>query len=88
VGGSKSAWIKQLFGRDLARMPRVRALIWFNGRKNWANWDVKSSRASLAAFRTAIASPRYSGRASDLVGSGLSGPWQMPPGLETTAAVR
>jgi hypothetical protein len=82
VGGSKSAWIRQLFGRDLDRMSRVRAVIWFNGRKNWANWDVNSSRASLAAFRSAIASPRYSGRASDLVGNALKPhAWGEIPGL-------
>lgn len=75
VGGDKAAWIKQLFGRDLERMNRVRAVIWFNGRKNWANWDVNSSPKSLAAFRSVLATSRYAGKASDLVGSGLKQRW-------------
>ena len=66
LGGDKAEWIGWLFGEDLRRMPRIRAVVWFNGRENWANWDVDSSRRSLRTFRTHLASPRYSGNATDV----------------------
>lgn len=66
VGGNKPRWITRTFGSDLRRMPRVRAVVWFNGRAHWANWSVNSTPASLRAFRTAVASRRYSGTAADV----------------------
>jgi hypothetical protein len=66
VGGDKARWIERTFAKDLPRMPRVRAVVWFNGRQQWANWDVDSSRDSLRAFRAAVAAPRYSGTAEDV----------------------
>jgi mannan endo-1,4-beta-mannosidase len=66
IGGDKAKWIDWTFRVDLPRMPRVRAVIWFNGHEDWANWHVNSSRASLRAFRFAVTSPRYSGTAKDV----------------------
>jgi beta-mannanase len=66
TGGDKAEWIRWTFGSDIPRMPRVRAVVWFNGRERWARWDVDSSRASLRAFRSAVAAPRYSGTAEDV----------------------
>jgi beta-mannanase len=66
TGGDKADWIRWLFDRDLRQMPRVRAVVWFNGRENWARWDVDSTRRSLRAFRKHVASPRYSGTATDV----------------------
>ncbi len=66
VGGDKADWIRWLFTQDLRRMPRVRAVVWFNGRENWARWDVHSTGRSLRAFRKHVASPRYSGTATDV----------------------
>ena len=66
TGGDKADWIRRLFDRDLRRMPRVRAVVWFNGRENWARWDVDSSRRSLRTFRKQVASHRYSGTATDV----------------------
>jgi hypothetical protein len=66
LGGSKARWIASTFGSDLPSMPRVRAVVWFNGRERWASWSVYSSRASLRAYRSAVASPRYSGTARDV----------------------
>jgi mannan endo-1,4-beta-mannosidase len=73
VGGDKAAWIERTFGRDLRRLHRVRAVVWFNGREQWAEWDVDSTRASLHAFRAAVASPRYAGSAQDVVEAGRRG---------------
>jgi endoglucanase len=66
VGGDKAEWIRDAFGKDLPRLRRVRAVVWFNGRQKWADWDVDSSRESLLAFQAAVASPRYSGTAEDV----------------------
>jgi len=46
---SKGAWVKEMF--TTKRFPRVRALVWFQERKE-RDWRVDSSAASLAAFRT------------------------------------
>lgn len=81
VGGDKARWIRDLFARDLVRMPRIRAVVWFNGRKDWANWNIHSSARAFAAFRQAVAAPRYSARPSDLVGDTLKKPpWGELPG--------
>jgi endoglucanase len=66
LGGDKAEWIRWLFEQDLRRMPRIRAVVWFNGRENWAKWDVDSSARSLRAFRKYVASSRYSGTATDV----------------------
>jgi hypothetical protein len=65
-GGDKAAWIRSAFACELPAMPRVRAVVWFNGRKNWAHWDVDSSRAALRAFRSSVGAPRYSAGPDDL----------------------
>ena len=80
VGGDKAAWIRELFGPDLARMSRVRVVIWFNGRKDWANWSVDSSPRALRAFRTAVASPRYRGDAANVVRAAQPTEWGDVPG--------
>ena len=61
-------------------MSRVRAVIWFNGRKDWANWSVDSSPRALRAFRTAVVSPRYRGDAADVVRAAQPTEWGDVPG--------
>jgi beta-mannanase len=70
LGGDKSQWIRWTFAKDLPRMPRVRAVVWFNGRERWADFSVASTPRSLRAFRAAVASPRYSGTAQDILEAG------------------
>ncbi|HEX8075830.1 MAG TPA: glycosyl hydrolase [Thermoleophilaceae bacterium] len=88
IGGDKADWIRQTFARDLVRMARVRAVIWFNGRKNWANWNVDSSPRALAAFRSALALPRYAGTARNIVGSALKHRWGTVPGMPPPTSAR
>jgi len=58
-GGDKAAWIRRGLLLDApARFPRVRAVVWFDKNRDWR---VDSSPASLAAFRTVVASPLYHG---------------------------
>lgn len=61
LGGDKASWISQGLGVDLpARLPRVRAVVWFHTDKE-TDWRVSSSAGALAAFRAQVASPRYQG---------------------------
>jgi len=55
IGGDKAAWIRELWSDLPARMPRVRAVVWFNKNQE-TDWRVNSSDASLIAFREIVAS--------------------------------
>lgn len=65
MGGSKARWIRtgllQTVPQDL---PRIRAVVWFDKRKEQP-WQIDSSPSSLAAFRTVSRSPLYRGAPSD-----------------------
>lgn len=67
AGGPKAAWIRAIPNALQFRMPRVRALIWFDREKE-TDWQIASSPASEAAFRTFARSPLLSGKAKDLPG--------------------
>lgn len=61
-GGNKASWIRQGLLIDVPkRLPRVRAVIWFDDSKE-TDWRVNSSKAALQAFRAVVASPLYSGK--------------------------
>jgi hypothetical protein len=65
VGGSKAAWIRAIPAVLQARMPRVRALVWFDREKE-TDWEVASSPAARNAFRTVADSALLSGGPGDL----------------------
>jgi hypothetical protein len=54
----KPRWIRHALARDLPRMHRIRALVWFNHPANGIDLRFNSSRRSLDAFRRA-AGERY-----------------------------
>jgi Glycosyl hydrolase family 26 len=56
-GGNKADWIRQGFEELPLKLPRIRAVIWFDENKE-ADWRVNSSMASLAAYREVVASLR------------------------------
>ena len=60
AGGDKAAWIREIITVLPARMPRVRALIWFDRVKE-TDWRIDSSPASDLAFRELAAAPRFGG---------------------------
>lgn len=66
VGGDKASWIRRAFGRDLPRMRRVRAIVWFDERDQYADFRVDSTRTALRAFRAAVTAPRYAATAADV----------------------
>jgi hypothetical protein len=58
IGGSKAAWIQAALTTGLDQFPRVRGLIWFDVNKEQP-WNLDSSAASLKAWHTESAAPRF-----------------------------
>jgi hypothetical protein len=66
-GGDKAKWVSSALEDEIPKLPRIRAVVWFNERFEDAAAEagseldarVNSARASLAAFRRGISSPRY-----------------------------
>lgn len=73
-GGDKAEWIASAFSREAPGFEHVRAIVWFNAVDEHADLRVDSSPQSLAAFRRAIASPRYAGTRETL----LATPAELP----------
>jgi membrane-bound metal-dependent hydrolase YbcI (DUF457 family) len=59
-GGSKARWLHRVLARQLPRLKRVRAVVWFDA-TDGADFRIDSSPGALAAFREGIRSPLYSG---------------------------
>jgi hypothetical protein len=57
VGGSKPDWITSALGAEVARFPRVRALVWFDVNKEQP-WNLDSSPGSLQAWVSATRLPQ------------------------------
>ena len=67
AGGDKAAWITSGLLSDVPdRLPRVRAVVWFQRDSADTDWRVNSSPTAAAAFRAAATSPVYT---SDLAAS-------------------
>jgi len=58
LGGSKARWIRDAAMAIESRLPRVKAVVWFNIEKD-CDWRVNSSRSSLAAFRSLATDPHF-----------------------------
>ena len=66
-GGSKAAWIRSMFGYELPRFTRLRALVWFNGSGDTgADFRFDSSRDAAVAFRQGLSSPTYAANVASL----------------------
>lgn len=66
-GGSKAEWIQEGLSQTLpVEFPRVRAVVWFDRRKE-ADWRVGSSPASARAFRSSAQSQLFSGGREALI---------------------
>lgn len=66
-GGDKAAWVASALRREIPKLPRIRAVVWFNERFQDITGEgqpldsrVNSSPESLRAFRAAIDSPQFS----------------------------
>ena len=60
AGGDKAHWLHRTLRRQLPRLKRVRAVVWFDATDE-ADFRVDSSPAALAAFRSGIQPKLYSG---------------------------
>lgn len=58
-GGSKPAWISDMFSRIASGYGNIRALLWFDVRDANMNWPVESSPGSRRAFATGISNRHY-----------------------------
>lgn len=56
-GGDKAKWIEEMLA-DLKRMPYIRAIYWFDKKKE-ADWRIETDRRSLAAFKKVITDPYF-----------------------------
>jgi hypothetical protein len=65
-GGNESSWISAIPQTVSTQMPRVRAMIWFDRRKE-TDWRINSSTASLSAFRAVVRSGFFAQPASRLL---------------------
>jgi hypothetical protein len=89
-GGDKAEWITSALSREIPKLPRIRAVVWFNaefgegGEAEEGGLDarVNSSADSLSAFRSAIASPLYGLTRAQLLATPADyarGPTSAPP---------
>ena len=53
-GGSKAAWIANMFQTIATTYPKITGVCWFNALKG-EDWRAESTSTSLAAFKTAVA---------------------------------
>jgi beta-mannanase len=53
-GGSKAAWVADMFSSITTKYPRIAGVCWFDQLKG-EDWRITSSATSLSAFKTAIA---------------------------------
>lgn len=59
TGGSKADWITSMYTNEIpAQFPRIKAVVWFNEKRD-ANWPVGSSSQALKAYSRAVSSSKY-----------------------------
>jgi mannan endo-1,4-beta-mannosidase len=68
-GGSKAAWIEEMFEALPARYPQIRGLLWFEKFGNGMDWPLESSESATEAFATGIGDSRYLGNEFGGIGS-------------------
>ena len=69
-GGSKAAWIEEMFEALPTSYPKIRALLWFENLGNGMDWPLESSESATEAFATGIGDSRYRGNEFGGIGSG------------------
>jgi beta-mannanase len=58
AGGSKANWITNAYGTEVANMPKIKGIIWFNANKE-TDWRITSTTQTKNAYRTAVAQSKY-----------------------------
>lgn len=83
VGGSKPHWLSAMLHRDVPRMKRIRALVFWSKDDPRGDLRIDSSAAALSAMRSALAGPLYASSRHSL----LETP-SLPRLLESPAQLR
>ena len=74
-GGSKAAWIREMFEALRNEYRNVRGLVWFEKQGNGEDWPLESSPSAVSAFAAGIQESRYAANTF----SGLSASPIPPP---------
>jgi Glycosyl hydrolase family 26 len=64
----KTRWISQALRRQLPRLRRIKALVWFNDGDNGVDLRFNGSQGALGAFRAAVRTGRYGATRQSLLG--------------------
>jgi beta-mannanase len=69
VGGNKARWVRLMFRRDVPRMSRIRAVVWFDDGdpKGKGDLSVDTSAGALASFRRWTDRPIYAADKRELL---------------------
>jgi Glycosyl hydrolase family 26 len=62
-GGSKAAWIAEMFEALPTRYPRIQGLLWFEKIDNGMDWPLETSASATSSFADGISDSRYLGNA-------------------------
>jgi hypothetical protein len=65
----KAAWISQALNRQVPRLRRIKALVWFNYPANGVDLRFNHPSAALHAFRRAAGAPKYHTARAPLIGT-------------------
>jgi Glycosyl hydrolase family 26 len=60
-GGSKAAWIREMFQALRTEYRNVRGLVWFEKLGNGEDWPLESSESALGAFAAGVQESRWAG---------------------------
>ena len=74
AGGSKAAWISDMFAVLPTEFQQLRGLLWFDKFDDGQDWPIESSPAATAAFAAGIAAPRYTSNQFSAVSGGAIAP--------------
>jgi hypothetical protein len=61
IGGSKSAWIKDMLAKVPAEFPKIRALLYFDKYDSSMDWPLETSTSAVSAFAEGVQNPAYLG---------------------------
>jgi len=61
IGGSKSAWIKDMLTRVPTEFPKIRALLYFDKYDSSMDWPLETSTSAVSAFAEGVQSSTYLG---------------------------
>jgi hypothetical protein len=61
IGGSKSAWIKDMLAKVPAEYPKIRALLYFDKYDSSMDWPLETSGAATSAFAEGVQGSNYLG---------------------------